>query len=414
MSNDMLTDYKLRREEGSTKLIKDILNLVACFYIDENLKDLFIFNEFSGNIEYSRDAIWHGIKKGQELRDKDIIFVQYYLAHNKHFEMPIEKITNALVELGERNRYHPIREYLDSLHWDGTPRLDQWLINTCKADDTAYTRAVGSKYLMAAVARVYQPGIKFDNVLVLEGEENIGKSTVFRILSGKWFCDSIDLTQKDKEIVEKMSGYWFLEVAEMFGISDSRQEWIKSFLSRQSDVQRLSYQRRAETFHRQSVFCGSSNKLSYLFGDDGNRRFWPIKCESIDANWLRENRDQLFAEACVRWRKGEELFLNKELFTLAKREQTMRLQVNEVWYDEINKYLLGKDEITMKEVLRDCLKLDIKEMNNYVVIMNAGRILKKIGFIKKQRKNYSGERFVYVRENEIAEKILEKIYDEDE
>lgn len=406
------TKYEMYKGEDG-KFSKTILNLVSAFYIDENLKKLFIYNEFSGCVEYAKDAIWHGIKKGQELRDKDIVFVQYYLAHNKKFEMPTSKITNALVEIAERNRYHPIRRYLNTLKWDGIKRLDEWLIKTCGAEDNIYTRAIGAKFLMAAVGRVYCPGIKFDNVLILEGEENIGKSTVFRILGEPWFCDSVDLLQDDKQIIEKMQGHWFLEMAELVGMKDKDQEWVTSFLSRQIDVQRLSYERRAEKFKRQSVFCASSNKLAYLFREDGNRRWWPVKCNQLDLSWLRENKEQLFAEAKIRLRNGENLFLNEAEFLFAKKVQSLKLSVNEVWMEVVDKYLLGKDEITMREVLKDCLLLDLKDLNNVSFTMNVGRILKRLGFEKKQRRNYAGERFVYVREGSVADREKKRLSEED-
>lgn len=406
-----LQNHQLVREGG--KLLKTIANLVNCFYIDENLKDLFIYNEFSGTIEYSRNAIWHGVEKGQELRDKDIVFVQYYLAHNKQFEMGIDKITNAITELSERNHFHPVREYLDNLIWDGEKRLDEWLAKTTGTDDNAYSRAVGSKYLMAAVARIYHPGIKFDNVLVFEGEENMGKSTIFRTLSNPWFTDSIDLMQKDEKIIEKMRGSWFLEVAEMFGVNDNNQERIKSFLTRQDDVHRLPYDRLSVRLKRQSVFCGSSNKLAYLFGEDGNRRFWPIKCEKIDIQWLKENRDQVFAEAKIRWQSGEVLYLNPELFELAKRIQTQKLSVNEVWYEIIERNLIGQNETVMSEVLK-YLNIDIRDLHNRSYLTNIGRILKKLGFEKKQRINRYGEKFVYVRDHILGDMERKRIIQEED
>ena len=413
MENNELENHKIQRGEGGIPL-KTITNLVNCFYVDENLKNLFIFNEFSGTIEYSRNAIWHEVEKGQELRDKDIVFVQYYLAQNRAFEMGIEKITNAITELAERNHYHPVREYLNNLEWDGEKRLDEWLMKTTGTEDNAYTRAVGSKYLMAAVARVYQPGVKFDNVLVFEGEENIGKSTIFRTLSSPWFTDSIDLMQKDEKIIEKMRGSWFLEVAEMFGVNDNNQERIKSFLTRQDDVHRLPYDRLSVRLKRQSIFCGSSNKLAYLFGEDGNRRFWPIKCNKINIEWLKENRDQIFAEARDRWRSGEVLYLNPELFEFAKNVQTQKLSVNEVWSEIIDQYLVGKNETTMGDILRDCLKVEIKELQNRAYTINVGRILKKLGFEKKDRTLGSGKRYFYVREDFLAKQEKKRIYNEEE
>lgn len=399
--------------DQNKKPVKIISNLVSLFYLDENLNNLFIYNEFSRTIEYSKDAIWHNVKRGQELRDKDLVFVQYYLANTKDFEMGIDKITNAIIQIAEGNKYNPVRFYLSQLEWDGTPRLDTWLINSVGAEDGLYARAVGSKFLMGSVARIYEPGVKFDNVLVLEGAENIGKSTIFRTLSNPWFCDSIDLTQNDKEIVEKMRGYWFLEVAEMFGVSDSNQERIKSFLTRQDDVQRLPYDRLTGTFKRQSVFCASSNKLSYLFGEEGNRRFWPIKCGELNIEWLKENKDQLFAEARDRWQNGEDLFLNKELFEIAKKIQSEKLSVNEVWFTIIDRFLTGKNETTMQEVLCDCLKIDVKEVGNRTYSINAGRILKRLGFEKRDCKGRS-PRYWYMREDILARNELTRITGEEE
>lgn len=402
------------RKDADGKILKTILNLIRCFQFDENLKDLFIFNEFSGIVEYSRDAIWHDVKKGQELRDKDIVFVQHYLAHNKNFEMSLDKITNAVIELSERHKYHPIKFYLSQLEWDRTPRLDEWLINVCGAEDNPYTRGVASKYLMAAVARIYVPGIKFDNVLILEGEENIGKSTVFRILSDPWFCDSVDLMQDDKQIIEKMRGYWFLEMAEMVGMNDRDQEWVTSFLSRQHDVQRLSYERRAEKFKRQSVFCASSNKMAYLFREEGNRRWWPVKCQKINIEYLKENKDQIFAEAKERFLNKEDIFLNKELYEYAKRIQTQKLNVNEVWYDVIERFLIGKNKTNMQEVLQDCLHIDLREMTNRSYSINVGRILKKLGFEKKDLTLKEGPRYQYVREDFLAQQEKARLVVEEE
>jgi predicted P-loop ATPase len=328
--------------------------------------------------------------------------------------MPVQKILNALVEISERNKYNPIKNYLQGLSWDGEPRLNKWLVNTGKTDDNSYIEAIGSKYLMGAVARIYEPGIKFDNVLVLEGPENMGKSTVFRVLSEPWFCDSIDLMQSDEKIIEKMRGYWILEVAELFGMRDDNQERIKSFLTRQEDVQRLPYDRLTGTFKRQSVFCGSSNKMSCLFGEEGNRRFWPVKFESINIQWLRDNKDQLFAEAVSRYKDGEKLYLDPELYEYAKRVQSQKLSVNEVWLDIIDRFLTGKDETTMQEVLETCLKVDVRDLHNRAYAINAGRILKRLGFEKKDLSLKSGKRYVYVRENELAHREKQRLFIEEE
>ena len=211
----------LKRDEHG-KVIKDFENLVLCFEIDENLQNLFHYNEFSQSFEYSRDFQWpertRTIPKGKRIEDEDIVFIQYYLAINKKYEVGIDKIRNALIERADRKSYHPVKEYLNGLSWDGENRLDSWLTRACGVEENIYTKEVGRKWITASVSRIEHPGIKFDNVLVLEGKENIGKSTVLRILGGEWFTDSVSLLQKEADIVAKMCGNWFIELAVMNGI----------------------------------------------------------------------------------------------------------------------------------------------------------------------------------------------------
>lgn len=408
------------------KPAKTILNLVTYMRKDENLQELFHYNEFSASFEYARDFCWPGhsrkINKGKRIEDEDLVFLQYYLSHNKHFEMGIDKIRNALLEKADRSSYHPVKEYLDALSWDGNKRLNQWLVKGCGVEDNIYTQEVGIKWLVAAVARIYHPGIKFDYVLVLEGKENIGKSSALRVLGNLWFSDSVSLLQKEADIVAKMIGNWIIELAEMRGIRKQEQEFIKSFLSCQSDEQRLAFRRDPKKYHRQSIFAGTSNNMAYLLDADGNRRFWPVDCKKIDITWLRENREQLFAEAksicdagifnppiCD---YGERLFLEGEALEISKRQQKMRLGTDEVMEDAIYVFLLNKNEVTMREILMDCFKYTEKDLTNRPMSMTIGRILKKLGFEKKERRASDGSAFKYVREVVVHQKISEEELEE--
>lgn len=405
---DTLPEHKglIRNEDG--QLLKTITNLVLCFDIDENLKGLFHFNEFSGCIEYAQDAIWHGIKKGKRLDDDDIIFLQYYLAHNKRFEMTVDKIRNAIIEVSRRNTHHPVRFYLSQLEWDHTERLDQWLIHGCGVEDNIYTRDVGRKWLTAAVARVYVPGIKFDHVLVLEGKENIGKSSALRVLGDPWFTDSVSLLQKEPDIVAKMTGNWIIELSEMHSVKMQVADFIKSFLSCQSDQQRLTYRRDPQKFPRQSIFAGTSNSMSYLLDKDGNRRFWPVECVKIDIEWLKKNKDQLFAEAKHRFKNNEKLYLENEVYEMAKKFQKMRLGGDEVLEIEIERYLAGKDETTLNDVLINCLKHNLKDTNLTSQQMIVGRILIRLGFEKRRRNAADGSKHKYIRENVITQDQIQE------
>lgn len=416
-----LTDIPDLQFVGDTqRLQKTIINLVSLFYRDENLIDLFRYNEFNCSFEYSRDFTWpdheRKIQVGKRIEEEDLVFIQYYLAKNKLLEMGIEKIRNALLEKASRDSYHPVKFYLSKLEWDGIKRLDEWLIKGCGVEDNIYTRQVGRKWIIAAVSRIEHPGIKFDNVLTLEGLENIGKSSSLRVLGGEWFTDSISLLQKEQDIVAKMVGNWFIELAEMKGIRKQETEFIKGFLSCQYDEQRLAFRRDPKKYPRQSVFAGTSNNMAYLLDADGNRRFWPVYCTKINLKWIKENRDQLFAEAKEIYKKGiwpmnedgEKLFLEGEVLELAKNNQKMRLGTDEVMEDAITKYLIGKNEITMLEILTECFKYDKKDLTNRPQSMVIGRILKKLGFEKKERKSGDGSTFKYIHESIISQEVVQE------
>ena len=418
MSEEIQKSLK-RDAEGN--LVKTLMNLVLCFDVDENLQDLFHYNEFTASFEYAKDFQWpertRTIKKGKRIEDEDIIFLQYYLAHNRKFEMDIKKIRNALIERADRKSYHPIKEYLNGLSWDGENRLDSWLTRACGVEENIYTKEVGRKWITASVARIEHPGIKFDNVLVLEGKENIGKSTVLRTLGGEWFTDSVSLLQKEADIVAKMIGNWFIELAEMNGIRKQESEFIKSFISCQIDDQRLAYRHDPKKYYRQSVFAGTSNNMAYLLDADGNRRFWPVLCTKIDITWLRENRNQLFAEAkhivdSHIWSSeepwGEKLFLEREALEMSKGQQKMRLGTDEVLEDIIQTFLINRDETTMKEIFIDCLKYQPKELGNRSQTSIVGRILKKLGYEKKERKATDGSIFKYVKEVVVKQNYNEE------
>lgn len=397
------------------KLTRSIMNLVLCFEKDENLNGLFHYNEFNCSFEYAKDFCWpehsRTIQLGKRIEDEDIIFLQYYLAYNKRFEMGIDKIRNALLERADRESYHPVKFYLSQLEWDGTKRLDKWLIHGCGVEDNIYTKEVGRKWLVAAVARIYHPGFKFDNVLVLEGKENIGKSTVLRTLGDPWFTDSVSLLQKESDIVAKMIGNWFIELAEMNGIRKQESEFIKSFISCQVDEQRLAFRRDPKKYFRQSVFAGTSNNMAYLLDPDGNRRFWPVLCNKIDIQWIKSNKDQLFAEAKSIYEKGmwplndcgEKLFLEGESLTISRKQQKMRLGTDEVLEESIERYLVSKNETTMSDIILNCIGHKLTDSNTRSQQIIVGRILKRLGFEKKERKALDGSIFKYIRESVVSQ-----------
>ena len=209
--------------------------------------------------------------------------------------------------------YHPVKEYLNGLSWDGTKRLENLLVDYLGAEDTPYVRAVTRKTLVAAVARIYEPGTKFDSILVLNGPQGIGKSTLFARLGRAWYSDSLSISDmKDKTASEKLQGYWILELGELAGIRKMDVETVKSFITRTDDKYRKAYGVNVESHPRQCIIVGSTNSDGGFLRDvTGNRRFWPVRVlgKGRHKPWDLDAVDQIWAEAAEYYHQGEELFL---------------------------------------------------------------------------------------------------------
>lgn len=247
------------------------------------------------------------------------------------------KTADALNKVAAKRKHHPIRDYLNELPaWDETPRLDTLLIDYLGAEDTAYVRAVTRKTLVAAVARVFVPGVKFDSVLVMDGPQEKGKSTLFNRLAGDdWFNDGLTLTDmQDKTGAEKLQGYWIMEIGELTGMRKSDIDSVKSFISRRDDKYRASYGRVVESHPRQSIIVATVNGTGgFLRDPTGNRRFWPVNTPGGKTRhaWDLTTSDvqQIWAEAMVRWKDGERLFLEGEVKTVANAMQNAALETDE-------------------------------------------------------------------------------------
>ena len=232
----------------------------------------------------------------------------------------------ALTKVADDRAYHPIREYLNSLPpWDRVPRMDTLLIDYLGAEDSPYTRAVTRKTLVAAVARILSPGVKHDSILVLNGKQGIGKSTLFSKLGRQWYSDSLSISDmKDKTAPEKLQGYWLLELGELAGIKKMDVETVKSFITRTDDKYRPSYGRAVESHPRQCIIVGTTNSDGGFLRDiTGNRRFWPVRVSGGGKYhaWELTETDQIWAEAIVRYTEGEELFLKGDIALAAFAEQ---------------------------------------------------------------------------------------------
>jgi len=239
-----------------------------------------------------------------------------------------DKIRDAVTAVFTKHGRNPLKEYLKSLRWDGTERLDTLLIDLLGAEDNPLNRAVTRMHFTAAVARAMKPGCKYDICLILAGPEGIGKSTLLRIMGGEWYNDTLSLAGMDgKQAMEQVKEDWIFELSELSGLKKSEVEPIKAFITKQEDKFRPAYGVVTESFPRHCVFCGTTNETAFLKGDTGNRRFIVVDCHGTGRpvaevfQKLEEERDQIWAEAVKRWREGERLFLNEEMEAAARVTQ---------------------------------------------------------------------------------------------
>ena len=315
--------------------VKDTLgNLALILRNDPRLKDI-AYNIHRSGIDIRRDAEgrttlpWAQLKPGWN--ESDLGSIQIYLERVYGLYTP-SKLKGILLAIAAERSYHPIRDYLEALpEWDGVPRVETLFIDYLGSPDTLYIRAIARKMMVAAVARIYEPGVKFDSVVVLNGPQGMGKSSFFAKLGGKWFSDSLTISDmKDKAAPEKLQGYWILELGELAGLKKMDVETVKAFITRQDDKFRHSYGYSVEDHPRQCIIVGSTNNGDGFLRDvTGNRRVWLVTCTTNSPHrpWEVESIvPQLWAEAQVLYRAGEQLYLSPEEEKQAGMEQTAALE----------------------------------------------------------------------------------------
>ena len=307
----------------SGKLQCTISNIILILENDPALKGHIVHDLFAGFDGVVGGLPWN--KKATQWTDSDDANLRVWLEKNYGLTGK-EKIADALTAVLTRHSYHPIRDYLNGLTWDGVPRLERLIIDYIGAEDTELNRVMTRKHFTAAVTRVFRPGCKYDYCLVMTGPEGAGKSTLLNKLGGQWFNDSITTTE-GKEGMDQLRRAWIIEMGELASIKRSDVESIKAYLSKRVDIYRAAYARRTAEHPRQCIFCGTTNEALFLKGDNGNRRFWVIPVDPSlrkHSNWqdaIDRDRDQIWAEAVQYYKAGEKLYLDDKLEAQAKKRQ---------------------------------------------------------------------------------------------
>lgn len=308
-------------------------NIDLIFQKDPNLSKLFNYNAFDAKRYILRNAPWRDLDEAEPMRNVDYAGVRNYV-ETVYGICSANKIEDCLALEIERNTVHPIREYLATLEWDGVDRLSKTLVDYFGAEDTVYTRQVFRKQMVASVARVLDPGCKYDYMLVFVGSQGIKKSTFLDTLGrSQWFSDSFSSFQGN-QAYEQLQGAWIIEIAELSAFKKSEVEVIKQFVTKRKDTFRPAYGRATETFYRQCTFWGTTNNLEFLKDPTGNRRFWPVLCEQgpitkdVTRDLSREV-DQLWAQALHLYQNEENLFLSKDVESQARLIQELHSEKDE-------------------------------------------------------------------------------------
>jgi predicted P-loop ATPase len=329
---------------------------------------------------------------------------------------PSDKFFFAVIRnIARQSPHHPVRHYLDGLRWDGRARIDTWLTMYGGAEDNAYVREVSRLILTAAVRRVRKPGEKFDEMLILEsGQGHALKSSAIAALcpNPDWFSDDLPLAADSKEVIERTSGKWIIEAAELEGIKSGRVEKLKAFLSRQIDVARLAYARQATERPRSFVIVGTTNLGTYLRDLTGNRRFWPVKVSAFDVQALLMNRDQLWAEASEVESSGTSIRLPQELWAVAGAQQEQR-RIVDPWEDDIaDAYGVQTGKVPAEEVWA-VVGLSDKGRRTQEHNARLGAVMKRLGYERKPLRHWNTHRvcphYVRGRTSEEHEQRMQRI-----
>lgn len=370
------------------ELLHNAQNITNYMKLMAPIKGLVYKDLFRHRIYFRKKPPWRKIQAAEEWQEDDTRNLQTYItlrSENHFHDNHLAHYLTAVQRIADIYARNPVTDFLNSLKWDGVARLDRLFIDYAGAKDTEYVRAVGAKTLIGAVARAFQPGCKFDNIIVLEGRQGTGKSTFVSVLGGDHYA-SLVIDPHSKETVENMLGCWIIEVGEMEFVKRVEANAFKIFCAKQIDRIRQPYARLSQNIPRSSIFIGTINPdlFGYLSDPTGNRRYWPIETTKIEIDKLKQDRDQLFAEAVHRYRAGEPFhFDDIKLVRAAEKEQEKR-EEEEPYTDSVLAWL-SKKEQELQELRKQHpdkefpdLEVRISEVAEYALTMSPGQLTKAV------------------------------------
>lgn len=352
--------------------------------------DVIGFDQFAGHVVKLAAPPFHDGAEGR-WTDADDSKAMQWIAENYGVNIRTPAVAEAVQLVASHNTFNPVLDWLLSLKWDGTVRLDAWLQQYLGVKATPYTAAVGPKILIAAIARVMQPGCKVDAMPIFEGPQGIGKSTAIKILAGRYYGETaITIGDKDS-LLMMIAGFWIIELGELESLNRIESTRAKQFLSTATDAFRPPYGRRTEIHQRGCVFWGTTNSSEYLRDETGGRRFWPIKCGRIDLAALQRDRDQLWAEALVRFGESAPWHVLPKEVHLFNSEQDARY-FSDAWEEKLAAYLENSkaQRVPFNELYTGALGLELKDVDRQKQ-MRVAACLQRIRGWRKVRASIDGQ-----------------------
>lgn len=328
-----------------------------------------------GDAQFSRKATPF---KQRPLLDSDVLAVTEFIQIEAIPSLGKVHVADAIDLVARENGFDPLQIYLGGLHWDGTRRVENWLSKYLGAADNEYSQKIGTMFLVSMIARAFQPGCKVDHMIILEGEQGTGKSSACSILGGEWFSDSLPDLSMGKEAAQHLRGKWLIEIPELSAFKRAEAAQLKSFCTRPTERFRPPYGRLETNEPRHCVFIGSTNEDAYLTDETGNRRFWPVLTGSIRLDELRQDRNQLFAEARTLYEGGVPWWPDRKFEqTTIRDEQDERLIVD-AWIKPISEYIADKDNAELYDIGTLALGLT----NALAGYERIRKVLKQLGWVQ--------------------------------
>jgi hypothetical protein len=325
------------------------------------------------------------------LDDSDVTLIQEHLQRDWLPRLSKEVVQQAVETRARECGFHPARSYLNGLRWDGTPRLGQLFNRYFGAELTEYSEAIGQMFMIAMVARIFRPGCKADYMPILEGAQGSRKSTACSVLGGQWFSDSLPDLDAGKDLSQHLRGKWLIEVAELNSIRRAEASALKAFITRTEERYRPPFGRNEVVEPRQCVFIGTTNRDAYLEDETGGRRFWPVKTGVVDVDALARDRDQLFAEAVILYRRGTHWWPDRDFEKAHLIPQQEERYNGDEWEGPIEKYLAARSRVTVSEVAKNALSVDTAKLGK----ADQNRItssMRRLGWLRGT-KGSKGERW---------------------